>query len=129
MKERHHVTEATFAANPTAPARARAFVEANLVSRMCTKGAALAVSELVTNVVRHEPMSTELTVTLDVTQTSVHIEVSGNSDRSAIVTSLDAWPDPSIVEGRGLGIVEALSDRWGVDIGKRRAVWCEIPCE
>jgi len=122
------VTEATFTASPQAPAQARAFVEATLEHRMCTKGVVLAVSELVTNVVRHEPTTTELTVSLDVAQASVHVQVHGNSDPADSVTAVAEWPEPDETEGRGLGIVDAISDRWGVLANGNRSVWCEIAC-
>jgi hypothetical protein len=35
-------------------------------------------------------------------------------------------PDPLRVDGRGLWIVEQLTDRWGVDLSHSTRVWCEF---
>lgn len=81
----------------------------------------LAVSELVTNAVLHgrEPIVLRLVHS----QQCVRVEV---QDGSAVSPSFSML-DPTAVTGRGLMLISAASDRWGVDPvpgGKR--VWFEL---
>jgi anti-sigma regulatory factor (Ser/Thr protein kinase) len=71
--------------------------------------AELAVSEIVTNAVLHgrEP----ITLRLFVTGTGVRVEVHDGSPVSPAFSMLD----PTAVTGRGLLLVSAVSDGWGVD--------------
>lgn len=81
----------------------------------------LAVSELVTNAVLHgrEP----ITVRLSVTSERVRVEVHDGSPISPSFSMLD----PTAVTGRGLMLISAAADRWGVEpepAGKQ--VWFEL---
>lgn len=71
--------------------------------------AALAVSEVVTNAVLHgrEP----ITLRLRVQPSSVRVEVHDGSPVSPAFSMLD----PTAVTGRGLMLVSAAADAWGVD--------------
>lgn len=120
--------EATFAADPRAPARARAFVGAALESRACSRHALLAVSELVTNVVLHDTESTELTVSLHVLDDLVRMAVAGTSAKNPTISRHPNWPSPDDADGRGLIIVEAVAERWGVETTEAPTVWCELAC-
>jgi anti-sigma regulatory factor (Ser/Thr protein kinase) len=84
--------------------------------------ASLVVSELVTNAVLHA--GTVVTVTVEcLDEGRVRIGVSDGSSAVPVVRS-SAPHEPG---GRGLHLVDLLSDRWGVTlrpIGKQ--VWCEI---
>lgn len=120
--------KATFTADDAAPAHARAFVASSLSPLVCTKGALLAVSEIVTNVVVHDPVSTELTVSLAVSDAGVRMEVAGNGQNPAAISHRPDWPQPEQTTGRGLKIVNAISDRWGVESNESPTVWCEIAC-
>lgn len=120
--------EAKFAADPQAPANARAFVGAALDSRSCSRHAVLAVSELVTNVVLHDTESTELTVSLQVVGDLVRLEVSGNSAETPRISQQPKWPSPDDADGRGIIIVEAIAERWGVETAEAPTVWCELSC-
>jgi anti-sigma regulatory factor (Ser/Thr protein kinase) len=81
------------------------------------------VSELVANVVRHAHTASTLELELGGGGTSLRVALADGSCsaprlRHAHFTSED---------GRGMGILAALSDRWGVELhsgGKR--VWWEI---
>lgn len=81
----------------------------------------LAVSELVTNAVLHghDPISLRLVLT----DHDVRVEVRDGSPLSPSFSVLD----PSAVTGRGLMLISAASDRWGVepDAGGKR-VWFEL---
>jgi anti-sigma regulatory factor (Ser/Thr protein kinase) len=82
----------------------------------------LVASELVTNAILHTADSFELTVRL--LSGFVEIEVA-DSDRH---TPTLRAPTPEMGSGRGLGIVEALAEAWGVkthELGK--AVWFRVP--
>ena len=83
--------------------------------------AALLVSELVTNAVRHA--GTELQLTILAESGHVRIEVEDGSatlPRSRTSDLYDAG-------GRGLPLVEALADRWGSEsTGTGKLVWAEL---
>ena len=84
----------------------------------------LAVSELVTNAVLHgrEPITVRLTVTAD----SVRVEVHDGSALSPSFSMLD----PTAVTGRGLMLISAASDRWGVEPEPHgKQVWFELLAE
>lgn len=83
----------------------------------------LMVSELATNALVHAAADFELTV--DVTGTAVSVEV---TDAGGGFPAL-RWPETSDLHGRGLHIVEELSDRWGTRVGSDgsgKTVWFTI---
>ena len=112
--------------NPAAPAQARRQVRSGCRGRTSTllaEDATLAVSELVTNAVRHG--SPPITLLLHIEPTQVFLAVCDEGD------AFDATPrSGSHVDlgGRGLALVEALSDQWSVapcrSAGK--SVWCVL---
>jgi anti-sigma regulatory factor (Ser/Thr protein kinase) len=78
-------------------------------------------SELVTNAVLHA--RTELTLTLELRADRVRISV---QDRSRAPATLRHYR-PDALTGRGLGVVAALSDRWGVSTAPDgKIVWAEL---
>lgn len=82
----------------------------------------LLVSELLTNASLHADGCHELVLTAD--ETALHIEVHDGTTTPPVRHSA---PRRGIPGGRGLYIVERLSDRWGThtyETGK--AVWAEI---
>ena len=82
---------------------------------------ALMTSELVTNSVLHTSGELELAMFRDVDR--VRVEVVDRSDRLPAVQS----PDADAPGGRGLLIIEALSQAWGVEgRGDGKAVWFEV---
>jgi anti-sigma regulatory factor (Ser/Thr protein kinase) len=81
------------------------------------------VSELVTNSIEHAEC-VSVTVLLMYAAGMLRLEV---RDQDGAHVPVLRYPAPGDLNGRGLVIVEALSDRWGVrvtDAGK--AVWCEL---
>jgi anti-sigma regulatory factor (Ser/Thr protein kinase) len=66
------------------------------------------VSELVTNSVRHA--ASEFTVSIDRNETRIRVAVSDLGERRPSMRN----PGPTEPSGRGLQIVDALSDDWGV---------------
>jgi anti-sigma regulatory factor (Ser/Thr protein kinase) len=131
----------TLGALPTAVASARAhaaMIVGEWAMTSMTEDVALIVSELVTNAV---VASTDADGRLKYTGVSSGLPVVNlrlSSDRSRIV--IEVWdqiprapeakqPEPSAENGRGLLLVEALSERWGWDHApgwSGKVVWAEI---
>ncbi len=83
--------------------------------------ATLLVSELVTNAILHARSPVDLVVRK--VRTAVRVEV--YDEGSGVAQPLSSELDASA--GRGLGLVQAVATRWGVDdaeVGK--TVWFEI---
>ncbi|MFI1854913.1 ATP-binding protein [Streptomyces sp. NPDC020480] len=86
--------------------------------------ALICVSELVTNVIVHVGAGTPTTMAVSMNGTYLRIEIH-DPDRRALPTLLGATATSE--SGRGLTLVTAVTDRWGVmptDAGK--TTWCEI---
>lgn len=86
----------------------------------------LVVSELVTNGVRHGGSVGPVWVLLLVSRDTVRLEVVDTGqgfDRGAV---LKAPLDPAAVSGRGLHLVDAVADRWGLLYDGRTKVWAEF---
>jgi anti-sigma regulatory factor (Ser/Thr protein kinase) len=88
------------------------------VSPEVCEDAVLVVSELVTNCVRHA--AANFTVVVETRGGRLRVEVSDSGGGWPVVRH----PGSSEPTGRGLQIVHALSDEWGVDHGRgRTTVW------
>lgn len=85
--------------------------------------AELGVTELVANVVRHVP-DRRCTVVLLRQTAAVRVEVSDGSDQ---VPSFSSDVSPDSETGRGLVLLDAVADKWGVDAGPGggKTVWFE----
>lgn len=128
--EDHAKVTRRFAPIPSSCTRARRFVVESLSpsrDEALVSAAALVVTELATNAVLHA--SSEFTVTIDKGRRSVRITVADDlavptPQRWRVAVPADAG------SGRGLALVSALSDSWGVettDHGKE--VWAELSGE
>jgi len=107
-------------AAPAARAELRAFLADTPFATRADDGE-LAVSELVTNAVLHgrDPVALRLVRT----DHCVRVEVTDGSPVSPSFSMLD----PTAVTGRGLMLISAASDRWGVEPGVGgKAVWFEL---
>jgi anti-sigma regulatory factor (Ser/Thr protein kinase) len=119
------IQSTTLPAEPASAAAARAMVGAVVTASEAAERAILLTSELVSNVVLHARTEVELTVRRDAGV--VRVEV-GDHNPAAMPIVKDY--DRTAVTGRGLQLVAALADRWGVetsDVGK--VVWFEIALE
>jgi anti-sigma regulatory factor (Ser/Thr protein kinase) len=83
--------------------------------------ATLLVSELVTNAILHARSPVNLVVRK--VKSAVRVEVF--DDGNGVPQPLH--PDHEADAGRGLGLVEAVANRWGVDdVDAGKTVWFEI---
>ncbi|MGH8866735.1 MAG: SpoIIE family protein phosphatase [Actinomycetes bacterium] len=109
---------------PDAVPAARRFVEGALrdtAFARVTREAELVVAELTTNALMYARQP--VTVHVDVTVDRVRLEVSDGSH----VPPLRALPGTDSMTGRGLALVAAVSDRWGVAPNNGgKVVWAEL---
>ena len=87
----------------------------------------LLVSELVTNAVRHAGLSAgdRIRLIVRVHEAVLRVEV---DDPGTGFELRPPHPDPARASGWGLYLVDALSDRWGMDRGGRGGtrIWFEL---
>ncbi|MEV0484850.1 ATP-binding protein [Streptomyces sp. NPDC050508] len=89
-----------------------------------TDGAQLCVSELVSNVITHVGAGTPATLVVSMNGTCLRIEVH-DPDTRALPTLVEATSDAE--GGRGMALVDAVADRWGVLLcPDRKVTWCEL---
>jgi serine phosphatase RsbU (regulator of sigma subunit)/anti-sigma regulatory factor (Ser/Thr protein kinase) len=109
------------------PARARTAVAEAFVAWGLPAHAAhdpqVCVSELVTNAVVHAKSSVDVTLQLEGDRLLVLVADSAFEGATEI-----RHGDPEAAGGRGLVLVDALSDAWGVEsTAQGTTVWCEVP--
>ena len=131
--QRHAVTMMTteartrLSSHPTSAGAARRFVRDVLhqsSAGLREEPVLLCTDELVTNAIVHVQTDIEVVVRLDADV--IRVEVHDQSDRPP----LRRMPPIDAESGRGLQLVEALSERWGVDAAaghQGKAVWFEVP--
>ncbi|MFJ3893894.1 ATP-binding protein [Streptomyces sp. NPDC090083] len=84
----------------------------------------LCVSELVSNVITHVGVGTPTTLAVSMNGTRLRVEVH-DPDTRALPTLVDASDHAET--GRGMALVTATSDRWGVQLlADRKVTWCEF---
>jgi serine/threonine-protein kinase RsbW len=89
--------------------------------------AAIVVSELMTNALRHANPLPGAVIRVCWELASDHVELEVSDGGGATIPSLGN-PGQAATSGRGLGIVEKLSRRWGVrQDGDEMTVWAEVP--
>jgi len=112
-----------------APSRARRVLAEVLDDRTGSDWLAraeLALSEVITNAVRHGGVdrSDPITLSIDRTDRLVNVAVTQTGavpERPSVVD----MPGPWSTSGYGLGIIDAIADRWGVRIDPP-CVWFEL---
>jgi anti-sigma regulatory factor (Ser/Thr protein kinase) len=87
--------------------------------------ARLAASELVTNSVIHATDGTETRITVAVDQTATGVRVEVRDGGEPFDPAVRAVTERA-TSGRGLRLVDALVDRWGVSASDGNLVWFEI---
>jgi anti-sigma regulatory factor (Ser/Thr protein kinase) len=111
--------------SPASVGTARRFIEARIAAWSFPEPTGsqlvLIASELVTNAVLHA--RTELTLVLELRDGRVRISV---EDRSTAPPTLRHYRTDALT-GRGLGVVAALSDSWGISTAAdSKVVWAEV---
>jgi anti-sigma regulatory factor (Ser/Thr protein kinase) len=118
--------ETVLAADPTSAGMARDFVCLHLVDHHLlhlVEDVRVVVSELATNAVAHA--QTPFTVTLSRDNGSVLLTIQDGSTSAPVRSA----PDVMDMSGRGLMIVELLSQEWGTDTEGHgsKSVWATFP--
>ncbi|SCG76173.1 SpoIIE family protein phosphatase [Micromonospora inositola] len=113
-------------AEPTAPSRVRHWMTAQLtewrVPEAVVGAAVLCTSELTTNALLHA--GTAARVEIDLSAERLLVSVADSGTRGTVTR---AQTDTLSSRGRGLGLIEELSDAWGTDPTVRGStVWFEI---
>jgi anti-sigma regulatory factor (Ser/Thr protein kinase) len=113
-----------FRCRPESVPAARRFVRdvLNDQARELQEAVELMATELATNCVQHAKTSFELKISR--TQGQIRIDVRDTGKGRPVPRS----PTPKERRGRGLRIVEAMSDSWGVDPSTSgKTVWFTVP--
>lgn len=117
------VSSRTLRAEPLSVGKARTLVArfGPAVGGEAISAARVAMSELVTNVVRHSP-GNEVRVRVTLSRSTLRVEVADDGRESfrPMESTIDAG------NGRGLPLVEALSDRCGTEWRPTTLAWFEI---
>ncbi|MET9967378.1 ATP-binding protein [Streptomyces sp. NPDC006356] len=88
------------------------------------EAAQLCVSELVSNVITHVGYGTPATLAVSMSGTHLRVEVH-DPDTRALPTLIEANADAEA--GRGMALVGAIADSWGVQLlADRKVTWCEL---
>ncbi|MBT2389628.1 ATP-binding protein [Streptomyces sp. ISL-1] len=86
--------------------------------------AQICVTELASNVIRHVGAGTPTTLAVSMSGTYLRIELH-DPDTRALPTLLNAECEAE--SGRGMMLVDAVTDRWGVILrADSKVVWCEL---
>lgn len=86
--------------------------------------AEICVSELVSNVIRHVGAGTPSTLVVEMNGTRLRVALRDPETR-ALPTLLSAGPNDE--SGRGLAMLDSVSERWGVILGaESKLVWCDL---
>ncbi|MFJ7120047.1 ATP-binding protein [Streptomyces albogriseolus] len=129
MDEAAHIPlwRVQFLAEPEEVSALRADVRVRLRDwgvREAIDAAQLCVSELVSNVITHVGRGTPASLTLSLGDARLRLEVR-DPDTRVLPTLMEATEDAE--NGRGMTLIDALSDRWGVDLYRDgKVTWCEI---
>ena len=119
--------ELTFLAEPEEVAALRRVLRMHLRIwglQELTAEVQLCVSELVSNVITHVGAGTPTTLGVSMNGTRLRIEVH-DPDTRALPTLVGAIDDAET--GRGMALVTAVTDRWGVQLlADRKVTWCEF---
>ena len=87
--------------------------------------AEVCVSELAANVIRHVGEGTPSVLVIEMNGTRLRIAMRDPDTRS-LPTLVSAGAEDEA--GRGLVMLDALSERWGVNLGAAsKLVWCDLP--
>jgi len=128
--EKHDVS-CTLRARPQAAAEARRALVGLTLPKITREHLALLVSELVTNAVLHAGLSPQAAIGVQVNNGSASIRLAVHDGGHGFPFPAQEVPVTSLVAGgRGLAIVAALSETWGIDSSPDGCtVWCQLAVE
>jgi anti-sigma regulatory factor (Ser/Thr protein kinase) len=81
-------------------------------------------NELIINSIIHADTDAEIVVAVDVTPRAIRVAVTDAGRPLGPLAARDAGPEDTA--GRGLSLVEAIADRWGVHQDGLTSVWFEM---
>lgn len=113
----------TLAPDVHAPARARAFLRATCATHDddAVDAVELLVSEVVTNAVRYG--LPPITLAVDCADGALQVRVTDGSTTEPLRRQPQSWEE----SGRGMQLVDLLSDDWGVEPGEDgKTVWFRL---
>ena len=123
-----HDVSCTLRVRPEAAPQARHAVAGLALSETTRENLALVVTELVTNVVRHAGLSPSDTFSMDLTNSDTGVRLAVHDGGCGFAPDANEPDDLFETHGRGLVIVAALSDAWGVESDADGCtVWCDMP--
>jgi anti-sigma regulatory factor (Ser/Thr protein kinase) len=113
-------TSARLPASPVSARLAREMIR-EVLDEPIDDMVALIVSELVTNAVHHAGAAPVVSIELE--GTKVRIEVFDNGPGRPVIGPVST----SATSGRGVALVDAVADRWGVEVAPEgKTVWAEV---
>jgi anti-sigma regulatory factor (Ser/Thr protein kinase) len=123
----HHNVSRVLLARPEAAGEARRALVGLPFPEITREDLALLVSELVTNSVRHAGLSARDPIGVSLINGAGRARLAVHDGGEGFTPSMSGWNGPQVAGGRGLEIVSALSEAWGVDCDPDGCtVWCEI---
>ena len=115
------------AARPESAGKARHAVRALPIAAATRDTLELLVSELVTNAVVHAGLGPEDPISVHITSRVDRVRLVVSDPGPGFSRPVARSGDVLAPGGRGVAIVDALSDAWGVDVdGSGCTVWCEV---
>jgi anti-sigma regulatory factor (Ser/Thr protein kinase) len=120
----------TLPARPESAAEARRALVGLALPELTREALAVLVTELVANAVRHAGLSASDAVRVRLTNRPGGVRLAVHDGGEGFALSALDDRDQLVAGGRGLAIVAALSDAWGVDCGSEGCtVWCDVNVE
>ena len=87
---------------------------------------ALVVTEVVTNSVTHAGLTAAQPIGLNIQESPACLRIEVTDEGTRRFDPVVTLPYPGQCSGRGLWMVDQLTDRWGVDFTRSTRVWCEF---
>jgi anti-sigma regulatory factor (Ser/Thr protein kinase) len=127
----NHDMSCTLRARPQAAAEARRALVGLALPKITREHLALLVSELVTNSVRHAGLSPRAPIGVQVNNGSASVRLAVHDGGHGFpFPAQEVAVAPLAAGGRGLAIVAALSETWGIDSNPDGCtVWCQLALE
>ena len=118
----------SFAPDLDAPAAARRTLDGfrGQLGEDVIERSALVVTEFVTNSVTHAGLTAAQPIDLSIQVVPGCLRIEVTDEGAAGFDPVATLPNPGQNSGRGLWMVDQLTDRWGVDFTRSTRVWCEF---